>query len=53
MFFVSNFVIVLTNTSGVESAIDVRGANASINTNMISVDSAFDKDSFVDFLEED
>lgn len=44
---VSNFVIVLTNTSGVESAIDVRGANASINTNMISVDSAFDKDSFV------
>lgn len=44
---VSNFVIVLTNTSGVESAIDVRGANANINNNIFSVDSAFDKDSFV------
>ena len=44
---VSNFAIVLTNAGGIESAIDVRGANASINTNMISVDSAFDKDSFV------
>lgn len=43
---VSNFVIVLTNTS-VESAIDVRGANANINNNIFSVDSAFDKDSFV------
>ena len=44
---VSNFAIVLTNAGGIESAIDVMGANASINTNMISVDSAFDKDSFV------
>lgn len=44
---VSNFVIVLTNTSGVESAIDVRGANANINNNIFSVNSAFDKNSFV------
>ena len=44
---VSNFAIVLTNTSGVESAIDVRGANANINANIFSVNSAFDKNSFV------
>lgn len=44
---VSNFAIVLTNAGGIESAIDVRGANANINNNIFSVDSAFDKDSFV------